>query len=74
MLQRRRLESQQSQVDQGDNEQQKLPKYFSLQDLYDIDYKLIANKVFKMFEINHEDQESQESDIEEENIGDLPRV
>ena len=74
MLQRRHLESQQSQVDHGDNEGQNLPKYLSLQDLYDIDYKLIANKVLKMFEINHEDQESQESDIEEENIGDLPRV
>ena len=29
-----------------------LPKFFSFKDLFEIDFSLIENKVFKMFDIN----------------------
>ena len=40
-----------------------MPKFFSLKDLFEIDYKHIDSKVFKMFEISDEIQEQQNKDI-----------
>ena len=48
-----------------------LPKFFSLKDLFEIDFTLIENKVFKMFDINSEANDAKDPKSKLQNQGQL---
>ena len=48
-----------------------LPKFFSLKDLFEIDFTLIENKVFKMFDINNDANYAKDPKSKLQNQGQL---